>query len=127
MAEVSHRLLGRVLRIRSVGVRPLLGVLVAFACLLAGREVAVYGSTAVVAAVVLGLTLVILTRPMIGLYLLAFSIPLENTLVLGGEVTIVRALSLLVFASWAGHTLLFRGAWSQVFKANIVLDIRIFT
>jgi len=65
-------------------------------------------------------TILIFGRPVVGICLLAFAVPLENLFVLGGAVTWVRAIGAIVFAAWVLQKLARRQSWSLILSSNLL-------
>lgn len=70
--------------------------------------------------------MLVLTRPVIGLYFLIFSIPLESVFILGDSVTWVRVIGTAVFGAWVLHMLLGRKSWRNLLSSNILIPALLF-
>ena len=95
-------------------------------CALAGAAAAgwwlvpQYGAAALLWPVLAVAAIVVFARPVVGVSLLVATIPLENILVLGGDITWVRAVGLVVFSTWILRTLIRREPWAPVLSASLL-------
>ena len=70
--------------------------------------------------------LLLLIQPVLGMLLVVMTIPVENVVMYGGEVTATRILGMVVFGLWLSRKLVFRESWQPIlstrfFKATILL------
>ena len=79
-----------------------------------GLAVSDYGL--IVPLSILGLCLVflLLTRPFLGLILITVTIPIENAMKVGNDVTFTRVLGILVFAIWLSAKMLNDNRWKHL-------------
>jgi O-antigen ligase len=89
-----------------------------------GWGIGLVGPEAALAAPALLLVLAVLSKPSVGLFVVAFTIPFEAVLLIPGGSTITKALAVLVVLAWVFRKLLRRESWrglihSPVFIASV--------
>ena len=98
----------------------LVGLAITMAGLL-GLAVPAKGAEVLAAPIILFAALLFLIRPVLGMLLIAATIPLENLIVFGGEVTATRVLGMGVFGLWLSRKLLRRESWQAVLASPLFI------
>lgn len=73
--------------------------------------------------IVAGVILVasVLVSPVVGVYALLVSVPIEGVILIGEEVTLTRVLGMLVAGAWILHKLLWRESWESVLATRFLI------
>ena len=95
-----------------------------------------FGVDALFGLPIIAVAILVLARPLLGVFLLAMLIPIESVIVIGnatsrsiglinipldmGEVTIVRVLAPLVLVAWGWQKITSQGTWERIVSANIL-------
>jgi O-antigen ligase len=82
--------------------------------------VPLYGTTVLALASGLVICFVLLTQPLLGLYLLVITLPIEELLPSVNGATGTRVLGMVVFGMWGAHKLLRRESWMPLLKPLLV-------
>lgn len=84
-----------------------------------GWGIGQFGPKVALAIPALLLGLAVLWRPVLGLYLVAFTVPFEAVVLIPGGATITKAMAVLVVLAWAFRKLLRRESWQAVLRSPV--------
>jgi len=101
-----------------------------------------FGVKALLGLPIIAIAILVCARPIVGVYLLALLIPIENVIVIGdpstpwvnisgplpgiGAVTLVRLIAPLVLVVWGLQKLASRSSWERITSANILIPSLLF-